>query len=83
MFPSITDLKPASAQKMIGSFLKKVIIVRAEQGVNLAGWDPNEFLGGGGMVGCPLAEIDKGWGVIRNKQVRLSATGPLTASNKH
>ncbi len=39
-----------------------MIVVRAEQGVKVAGWDPNEFCGGGGTVGCPLAEIVMGWG---------------------
>ena len=41
--------------------VKKVVVVCAEQGVKARGWDPNGFRGGGGTVGCRLAEIDTGW----------------------
>ena len=44
---------------------------------------PKWILGGGGTVGCRLAEIDKGWGAAENKQVLLSATDPHTASSPH
>lgn len=62
--------------------VKKVVVVCAEQGVKARGWDPNGFRGGGGTVGCRLAEIDKRWGVAGTKQGRLSATGLFTASNQ-
>ena len=58
-----------------------MIVVRADHDVKARGWDPNGFWGWG-TVGCQLAEIDKGWGVAGNKQVRLSATAPRNASNQ-
>lgn len=45
-----------------GGVCKNLVIVRAEQGVKVSVWDPNEFWGGGGTVGCRLSAIDKGWG---------------------
>ena len=39
--------------------VKKVVVVCAEQGVKLAGGTHMDF-GGGGTVGCRLAEIEKG-----------------------
>lgn len=45
---------------------------RAKQDVKVAGWDPNEFWGCGGMVGCRLAEIDKGWGITHYAQRALT-----------
>ena len=56
-----------------------LLIVRAEQGVKVAGGTQMNF-GGLGYEGCRLAEIDKGWGVAGKKQGRRSATGPCTAN---
>ena len=45
---------------MTGGVFKNLVVVRAEHGVMVSGWGPNEFLGGGGTVGCRLAEVDNG-----------------------
>ena len=45
--------------KVTGGVFKNMVVVRANQGVKVAGWDPNGGWGGGGTVGCRLAEIDK------------------------
>ena len=57
---------------MTGGVLKNLVVVRAEQGVKARGWDPNEFRGGGGTVGCRLAEIDKGWGITHYQLCTLT-----------
>jgi hypothetical protein len=53
--------------KSDGGVFKNLVIVRAEQGVKARGWDPNGLRGGGGTVGCRLAEIDKGWGSLQRQ----------------
>ena len=47
-------------EKVTGGVFKNLVVVRAEQGVKARGWDPNEFWGDGGTVGCRLSAIDKG-----------------------
>ena len=39
-----------------GGCFENSIVVRSEQGVKVAGWDPNEFRGVGGTVGCRWAQ---------------------------
>jgi hypothetical protein len=47
-------------EKMTGGVFKNLVVVRAEQGVKVAGWDPNGFLGVGVRWGVDWLKSTRG-----------------------